>query len=216
MWPLNMRFFPPPLPSQRPTTFARLSSTSCHVTCKPICSSALRIYCAIGSSSPVGLGMLITSHAIATISSSFTSARTFLTSFASRLELRSFFNVGKPLPSLFRCSMVVGQAKIVWIGAKLFVAAAGDVEVVFQAQAAAAGPVDSGLDSQHHAFFHRTRARLVRVRGLMRPRSNPMTDGMGGLSGIAAFRNTSSDQAVQLRETGAIPREHYRLVEHLQ
>src|SRR5207253_5795821 len=70
MWPLNIRFWPPPLPLHRPTTLARPSSTSCQVTSSPSCFSALFMYSAICSSSPVGLGMLITSHAIATISSS--------------------------------------------------------------------------------------------------------------------------------------------------
>ncbi len=61
MWPLNIRFLPPPEPFQRPTTLARASSTSCQVTSRPIFCSADCMYCAICSSSPVGLGMLITS-----------------------------------------------------------------------------------------------------------------------------------------------------------
>src|SRR5208283_4254560 len=61
MWPLNIRFLPPPDPFHRPTTLARASSTSCQVTSRPIFCSADRMYCAICSSSPVGLGILITS-----------------------------------------------------------------------------------------------------------------------------------------------------------
>ena len=38
---------PPPVPSQRPTTLARASSTSCHVTSRPSEVRALRMYSAI-------------------------------------------------------------------------------------------------------------------------------------------------------------------------
>src|SRR6202140_3096663 len=84
MWPLNIRFLPPPEPFQRPTMLARDSSTSCQVTSRPIFCNSDCMYCAICSSSPVGLGMLIMSLDMETISSSRTSARMRSTSLGSR------------------------------------------------------------------------------------------------------------------------------------
>src|SRR5882724_3852947 len=93
MWPLNIRFFPPPQPVQRPITLARPSSTSCHVTVSPSCCSTHCMYCAISSSSPVGLGMLITSQHIATISSSLISVRTLSASFEFNSGFESLFDL---------------------------------------------------------------------------------------------------------------------------
>src|SRR3954447_8444584 len=56
MWPLNISDLPPPLPSQRPTTFGRPASTSCHCTCRPRSSNSARTRSPIAHSSPVGLG----------------------------------------------------------------------------------------------------------------------------------------------------------------
>src|SRR5207302_7807853 len=50
-----MSDFPPPAPSQRPTTFGRPSSTSCHCTCSPMSSSSSRTRSPIACSPPVGL-----------------------------------------------------------------------------------------------------------------------------------------------------------------
>ena len=58
--------FPPPSPRSRPTTFGRLSSTSCHVTSRPIESKTPRRYSATPCSSPVGEGMLTRSLATST------------------------------------------------------------------------------------------------------------------------------------------------------
>src|SRR5712691_5558303 len=55
MCPLNISDFPPPAPSQRPTTFGRPSSTSCHCTCRPMSVSSSRTRSPIACSSPVGL-----------------------------------------------------------------------------------------------------------------------------------------------------------------
>src|SRR5205807_7343988 len=57
MCPLNMSDFPPPAPSQRPTTLGRRSSTSCHCTWSPMSSSSFRTRSPIACSSPVGLGI---------------------------------------------------------------------------------------------------------------------------------------------------------------
>src|SRR6267143_2168177 len=128
MWPLNIRFLPPPAPFQRPTTLARPSSTSCQVTSRPIFCSSDRTYCAICSSSPVGLGMLITSLDMETISSSRTSARMRSTS----LESREYFEFVVALDT-FQFSVLslqflgmLCQTEIVWIGTHFFVAGLGD------------------------------------------------------------------------------------------
>src|SRR5579863_5605326 len=95
MWPLNMRQRPLLAPSQRATTLARPSSTSCHVTSSPIDSQAVRMCSAIFTSSPVGLGMFMTSQHIATISSSQTSERIFSTSFELSLDAEPLFDLAK-------------------------------------------------------------------------------------------------------------------------
>src|SRR3954452_6232625 len=56
MCPLNISGLPPPVPSQRPTTFGRPASTSCHCTCSPMSSNSARTRSPIACSSPVGLG----------------------------------------------------------------------------------------------------------------------------------------------------------------
>src|SRR3954469_7692649 len=55
MCPLNISDLPPPAPSQRPTTFGRPASTSCHCTCSPMSSNSARMRSPIACSSPVGL-----------------------------------------------------------------------------------------------------------------------------------------------------------------
>src|SRR2546429_4507079 len=57
MCPLNMSDFPPPAPSQTPTTFGRPASTSCHCTCSPMSSSSFWTRSPIRCSSPVGLAI---------------------------------------------------------------------------------------------------------------------------------------------------------------
>src|SRR5438067_5729609 len=66
MWPLNMSDFPPPVPSSRPMTFGRPSSTSCHCTWRPMPASSSRTRSPIACSSPVGLGTDTRSTARAT------------------------------------------------------------------------------------------------------------------------------------------------------
>src|SRR3984885_13513380 len=95
MWPLNMRQRPLLAPSQRATTLARPSSTSCHVTSRPMDSHDARMCSAIFASSPVGLGMFMTSQHMATISSSRTSERIFSTSFALSLDAEPLFDLAK-------------------------------------------------------------------------------------------------------------------------
>src|SRR6266571_3082248 len=66
MCPLNMRDFPPPVPSRTPMTFGRPSSTSCHCTWRPMSASSSRTRSPIACSSPVGLGTDTRSTASAT------------------------------------------------------------------------------------------------------------------------------------------------------
>src|SRR2546421_3050145 len=73
MWPLNMSDFPPPAPSQTPTTFGRPSSTSCHCTWSPMSASSSRTRSPIACSSPVGLGTETRSTASRTSRSALTS-----------------------------------------------------------------------------------------------------------------------------------------------
>src|SRR5713101_3791247 len=131
IWPLNIRFLPPPEPFQRPTTLARDSSTSCQVTSRPILCRADCMYCASCSSSPVGLGMLITSLDMETISSSRTSARIRATSLGSRsLGSRAFFEFVVALDtfefSVPDFQMLFYQTEIVLVSAHFFAAGFGD------------------------------------------------------------------------------------------
>src|ERR671935_503319 len=73
MWPLNISDLPPPAPSQRPTTFGRPASTSCHCTWRPMSSSSSRTRSPIACSSPVGLGTDTRSAASWTSRSALTS-----------------------------------------------------------------------------------------------------------------------------------------------
>src|SRR6266446_6801545 len=135
MWPLNIRFLPPPEPFQRPTTLGRDSSTSCQVTSRPIFCSSDCTYCAICSSSPVGLGMLITSLDMETISSSRTSARIRSTSLGSReyfefvVALDTLESSQFPVLSL-RFLVMFCQPEIIRIGAHLFTASFVDQKIV--------------------------------------------------------------------------------------
>src|SRR5665213_2399684 len=70
MWPLNISVFPPPLPAQVPSAFARPSSTCCHCTCRPSSSKSETISSAIGCSLPVKLWTSIIALAVS-ISLSF-------------------------------------------------------------------------------------------------------------------------------------------------
>src|SRR5260370_21577358 len=91
MWPLNIRFLRELEPDQRATTLARPSSIACQVKFRPSCCREARIYCAICSYSPVGLGMLMTSQAMETSSSSRTQERIFSANFASSVDFDSDF-----------------------------------------------------------------------------------------------------------------------------
>src|SRR5882762_1985830 len=215
MWPLNIRFFPPPEPSHRPTTLARPSSTSCQVTVKPNCRNALSMYSAICSSSPVGLGILMTSQAIATISSSRTAARMLSTTLGSRPDAGFTFLAGVVTGSS-RLAGGTRQPKIIWIRAEFLIPRFRDPKIVLQAQAAAAQPVNPRLNRQNHSLSNRSRAGLMRVWGFVGASSNAVTDRMRRLTGVAALGNPRSRQAIQFRKARAVLRIRNRFVENLQ
>src|SRR5438132_10334005 len=116
----------------------------------------------------------------------------------------------------FSCQLGGDEPEVVGKRAQLLVAAGGDPEIIFQAQAAAAGPVNSGFDGQNHSFADCTCARLMRVGRLVRAGAHAVTDGMRGLSGISAFGDAAADEAIELREAGAIASEGAGFVEDLQ
>src|SRR6266436_1434923 len=215
MCPLNIRFLPLPEPVHRPTTLARPSSTSCQVTFRPTCPRALRMYSAICNSSPVGLGMLMTSQAIAMISSSRTAARIFSTSLGSRADAGFTFGAGVVKYSS-RLAGGARQPKIIRIRAKLLIPRVRNPKIVFQAQAAATRPVNPRLNRQNHSLANRSRTGLMRIGRFVGASSNAMTDRMRRLAGITTLGNPRPRQAVQFREARAILRIRSRFIEHLQ
>src|SRR6267143_5458116 len=173
------------------------------------------MYSAICSSSPVGLGMLMTSQAIATISSSRTAARMLSTSLGSRLDAGFTFLAGV----VTRSSRLAGgtrQPEIIWIRAEFLIPRIGDPKIVLQPQAAAARPVNPRLDRQNHSLSNRSGAGLMRVGRFVGASSNAVADRMRRLTGITTLGNPRSRQAIQLRKARAIFRIRNRFVENLQ
>src|SRR6267378_4515452 len=207
IWPLNIKLFPLPVPSQSPTTFARPSSTSCHDTAIPISSSVLRMYRPISNSSPVALGMFTTSHDIATISSSRICARIAVAS-SSFIE---------PCASA-ACGVIIlfSATKIVRIRAKLLTPVRRHQEIVFQAQASSALPVNSRFDSPHHARLHRSRPQLMRIGRLVRARSDAMSNRMRRLPRISRGINSLPDDAINIAHRRAIMNGSNGIVENRQ
>src|SRR5439155_25851230 len=113
----------------------------------------------------------------------------------------------------FTCERGGDEAEVVGERAELLVAAGGDPEIIFQAQAAAAGPVNSGFDGENHSFADCTCARLMGVGRLVRARTHAVTDGMRRLSGISALGDTPADEAIEFGKTGAIAGERSGFVE---
>src|SRR5712672_3406436 len=207
IWPLNIRLFPLPVPSQSPTTFARPSSTSCQDTARPISSSVLRMYRPISNSSPVALGMFTTSHDIATISSSRICARIAVTS-SSFIE---------PCASA-ACGVIIlfSATKIVRIRAKLLTPLRRHQEIVFQTQASAALPVNARFDGPHHTGLHCSRRQLMRIRRLMRARSDAMSNRMRRLPRISRGIDSLPDDAINIAHRRAIVNGSNGIVENRQ
>src|SRR4029077_4824613 len=155
------------------------------------------------SSSPVGLGMLMTSEAIAMISASRTDARIFSTSWGSRPEAAFTFLAGV-VKSSSRLAGSTRQPKIIRIPAEFLIPGICDPKIVSQAQAAAARPVNPRLNRQNHSFSNRSRAGLMRIRLFVRTSSHTVTDRMRRLAGVTALGNARACQAVEFRKTCAI------------
>src|SRR6266446_3331047 len=216
MCPLNIRFLPPPAPFQRPTTLARASSTSCQVTSRPIFWSADCMYCAICNSSPVGLGMLMTSEHMETISSSRTSARMRSTRLGSSVGAGLVFVCTGDRWSLVVSHLLLvsqmparrrryaRQTKVVWIGAHLLVAFVRNKKIIFQTKSPAAGPINSRFDRQYHSLSYHAGSGLMRVRRFVCPRSNAVADRMRRLPGVSALGDTGTNQLVEFGEAGAV------------
>src|ERR1700680_5298041 len=96
------------------------------------------------------------------------------------------------------------QTEIIRVSTEFFVAVLRDQEVIFEAEPAAARPVNPRLDRQHHSLFHGSRSRLMRVRRLVRPCAYTVADRMRRLSWIASFGNARANQPIQLRDTSAL------------
>src|SRR5438445_1813458 len=137
---------------------------------------------------------------------------------AGRAELarRTWRLRARPGSCGFSCQPGGDETEVVGKRAQLLVAAGGDPEIIFQAPAAAAGPVNSGFDGQNHSFADCTCARLMRVGRLVRAGAHTVTDGMRGLSGISAFGDAPADEAIEPREAGTIASEGAGFVEDFQ
>src|SRR2546429_2892445 len=110
--------------------------------------------------------MLTTSEHMATSSSSRICPRIALVKSSFILSV---------FPRTDDVAILASQTKIVGVRAKLLAAALGHKKIVFQAQAATAFPVHTGLDGQHHTGTHGTRSCLMGIRRLVRPRSEEHT-----------------------------------------
>src|ERR1700675_2393090 len=115
------------------------------------------------------------------------------------------------------CSLVaVRQTKVVRIGTKLLVPALSDQKIVFQSKTSATRPINTWLDCENHALLHRASTGLVRVGRLVGASTHAVADRVRRLPGVAALRDASADQSIQLRKTRPVVREHYGFAEHTQ
>src|SRR5438552_11428377 len=137
---------------------------------------------------------------------------------AGRAELarRTWRLRARPGSCGFSCQPGGDETEVVGERAQLLVAAGGDPEIIFQAQAAAAGPVNSGFDGQNHSFADCTCARLMGVGRLVGAGADAVTDGVRGLSWISAFGDAPADEAIEFGKAGAIAGEGASFVEDLQ
>src|SRR5260370_15398643 len=159
--------------------------------------------------------MLMTSQAIAMISSSRTAARIFSTSWGWRVD-DGFTFVAGAVKYSSRLAGGPRQPKIIRIRAEFLIPRIRDPEIVFQTQAAATWPVNPRLNRQNHSFANRPRPGLMRIRRLVGTSSNTVTYRMRRLTGITALGNPRSRQAILFRNARAILRLRHGFVENLQ
>src|SRR6266852_182762 len=158
--------------------------------------------------------MLMTSQAISMMACSRTAASVFSTSLGSRLDDGFTFLAGVKDSS--RLAGRTRQPKIIRIRAKLLIPRVRNPKVVFQPQTTATWPVNPRLNRQNHSLANRSCSGLMRVRRLVGTSPNTVTDRMRRLTGIAAFGNPGSRQAIQFRKARAILRKGSRFVENFQ
>src|SRR5438105_1860593 len=92
---------------------------------------------------------------------------------------------------------VVGKAT------ELLVAVARDQVVVLEPEAAAAVPVDAGLDREHHPLEDLAAAGLVGIGRLVRAGADAVADRMRRLTRVTRLGDPSADHPVELREARA-------------
>src|SRR5438552_1603024 len=159
--------------------------------------------------------MLMTSQAIAMISTSRTAARILSISLGSRLDAGFTFVAGV-VKSLSRLAGDTRQPKIIRIRAKFLIPRIRDPKIVFQPQATATRPVNPRLDGQNHPPSNRSRPGLMRIRRFVRACSNSVANRMRRLTWIATLRNPRARQAIQLRKARSIFRIRNRFIENFQ
>ncbi len=108
------------------------------------------------------------------------------------------------------------QTEIVWVGTEFFVAGFCEEEVVFETQASAAGPVNSGFDRQNHVLAHRAGSGLMCIGKFVSAGAHAVADRMRGLSGVSAFGDACANQAIEIGEAGTVARESDTFVEHFK
>src|SRR6185312_13727997 len=75
-----------------------------------------------------------------------------------------------------------------------------DEEVVLDAQAATALPVDAGLDRQHHSLGKLAGAGLVGIGRLVRPGADTVAERVARLAGVADRSDCVASGAVELSQ----------------
>src|SRR5207244_2775792 len=86
---------------------------------------------------------------------------------------------------------------------ELLGAVRSDEEIVLEPQAAAAFPVDTGLDRQHHPRLDRAAGGLVSVGRLVRARTDTVADRVARLARVASCGDTVAHEAIEHRERSA-------------
>ena len=89
-------------------------------------------------------------------------------------------------------------------------------QLSFDAQAAAALPVDPRLDREHHSLADRARAGLVRVGRLVRAGADAVRDGMRRLTGVAGLGDAGANEPVELGQVGPVAAVSHRAVVHAE
>src|SRR6266536_739585 len=97
----------------------------------------------------------------------------------------------------------IESPKVVRITREFLDTIARDQEIVLDAQPAAAVPVRTGFDREHHPFLDRAGSGLMRVRRFVGSCTDAVRDRMGRLAGIAGLGDSVADEAIELRETRA-------------